>query len=96
MSGKRAADMLANYKSSLEPSICGPSKALLAEVREGTERLANELDQFLESTNHSCIDRRKELYPLSDGGIADLQLATARMLREVRIVSTHAYPRLDA
>jgi len=83
MPGKRAADMLANFKSSLDPSSGHSGSSLLPDIREMAERLANELDEYLESTNHSGINRRKESNPLSDEGIADLQLATARKLREL-------------
>ncbi|CAJ1960030.1 unnamed protein product [Cylindrotheca closterium] len=83
MPGKRAADMLANFKSSLDPSSGHSGSSLLADIREGAERLANEVDEYLESTNHSSINRRKESNPLSDEGIADLQLVTARKLREL-------------
>ena len=84
MPGKRAADMLASYKSSLDPSTGHSGSSLLAEIREGTDRLANELDEYLENTNVARINRRKASQPLTDEGIADLQLATARKLREVR------------
>jgi hypothetical protein len=90
LSGKRAADVLANYKSNLEPGSAGSSSGknnssgstLLSEIREGAERLATELDHFLsKSENH--ISNKKDEPPLSDEAIADLQLATARKLRQV-------------
>ena len=84
MTGKRAADMLASYKSSLDPSSGHSGSTLLSEIREGAERLANELDEYLESENLSRISRKEASHPLTDEGIADLQLATARKLREVR------------
>ena len=56
-SGKRAADMLANYKSNLDPSSGANSSSSksnnssgsvsLSEVRDGAHRLATELDEFL-------------------------------------------------
>lgn len=84
MPGKRAADMLASFKSNLDSSIGHSGSSLLSDIREGSERLANELEEYIDSTNHPCTNQRKESKPLSDEGIADLQLATARKLREVR------------
>lgn len=78
--------MLANFKSSLDPSSCHSVTSLLTDIREGAERLANDLDEYLESTNHAGINRRKESNLLSDEGIAELQLLTARKLREVRCI----------
>jgi hypothetical protein len=87
LSGKRAADVLANYKSNLEPgSSSGKNNSsgstLLSEIREGAERLATELDHFL-STSENHSSNKKDGPPLSDEAIADLQLATARKLRQV-------------
>jgi hypothetical protein len=90
LSGKRAADVLANYKSNLEPGSAGSSygknnssgSTLLSEIREGAERLATELDHFL-STSENHSSNKKDGPPLSDEAIADLQLATARKLRQV-------------
>jgi hypothetical protein len=97
---KRAADMLANTDLSTfgEPK---PDSQTLAEIREGSERLASELEQYL--ANHETdADNNNASLPftgpsrlkqkdiaastLSDEAIADLQLATARKLREVRVV----------
>lgn len=95
---KRAADMLANSDLSTfgEPK---PDSKTLAETREGAERLASELEEFLanhetEIDNHASLpftgpsDINKKdsssSTTLTDEAIADLQLATARKLREVR------------
>lgn len=60
--------------------------SLLSEIREGAERLATELDEYLSrgAADRSFSLDRGALAPLSDEGVADLQLATARKLREVR------------
>jgi hypothetical protein len=55
---------------------------LLVEIKEGAERLAKELDDYLYKDSKTKNPTRKE--PLSDEAVADLQLATARKLREVR------------
>lgn len=95
LSGKRAADMLASYKSNLDPGPTGSSaggkinasgSTLLSEIREGAERLANELDHFLsssESEGKHLSSKKRDAPALSDEAIADLQLATARKLRQV-------------
>jgi hypothetical protein len=57
--------------------------ALLSEIREGAERLANELDDYLARGSDKSFVRDKDALPLSDEAVADLQLATARKLREV-------------
>ena len=93
-SGKRAADMLANYKSNLDPSSGANSSSSksnnssgsvsLSEVRDGAHRLATELDEFLAKAaknNRSFVFNDAHL---TDEAIPDLQLATARKLREVR------------
>mmetsp|Transcript_23266 Transcript_23266/g.49547 ORF Transcript_23266/g.49547 Transcript_23266/m.49547 type:complete len:122 (+) Transcript_23266:141-506(+) len=86
--GKRAAD-------ALDLSAFGeqkPDSRTLTEIRESAERLAYELEEFLSQNEVPT----KGLLKTSDGNgcpgfshmtdeaIADLQLATARKLREVR------------
>mmetsp|Transcript_1944 Transcript_1944/g.4787 ORF Transcript_1944/g.4787 Transcript_1944/m.4787 type:complete len:1097 (+) Transcript_1944:194-3484(+) len=60
--------------------------ALLAEVKAGTEQLALELEDYLASKNPHLMkfgeDHLQKL-TLSDQAVADLQLATARKLREL-------------
>lgn len=88
--GKRAADVLASGDLSAfgEPK---PDPRTLTEIRESAERLARELDDFLSnndvpskgllrsSDSKGCPD----FSHMTDEGIADLQLATARKLREL-------------
>lgn len=90
--GKRAADALANADLSglSEPK---PDSETLTEIKETTERLATELNDFL--TKHEAANsprllkaaensnRRPDFANMSDEAIADIQLATARKLREV-------------
>lgn len=91
---KRAADMIAN---GVDLSTFGeqkPDANTLAEIREGAERLATELDAYLKSnevnSSYSSPFRQWKgsddafKASLSDEDIADLQLVTARKLREVR------------
>jgi len=88
--GKRAADVLASGDLSAfgEPK---PDSRTLTEIRESAERLAFELDEFLSknevptkgllkaSEDNGCRD----FSHMTDEDIADLQLATARKLREL-------------
>lgn len=87
--GKRAADVLASGDLSAfgEPK---PDSRTLIEIRESAERLALELDDFLtknEVPTKSLLKGKDKGAPdfshLTDEAIADLQLATARKLREV-------------
>lgn len=65
----------------------------LAEIKEGTERLAIELDDYLQKSEGTAAtytspfrqwkDGATTKANLSDEDIADLQLTTARKLREV-------------
>jgi hypothetical protein len=93
-SSKRAADMFAAYSkhTGLDLGGGGDSEsgsnkktgpALLAEIKEGAERLANELDVYLSKGSGKPFIPDKDAPPLSDEAVADLQLATARKLREV-------------
>lgn len=74
-----------NSSSSSKPSSSGT--AALAEVKEGAERLARELDEYLNKSSNN--GNKKNIFgkngPSSTSGeaVADLQLATARKLREV-------------
>ncbi len=91
--GKRAADVLASGDLSAfgEPK---PDSRTLIEIRESAERLALELDDFLnknEIPTKGLLKGLKEkgsadLSHMTDEAIADLQLATARKLREVRLL----------
>lgn len=67
-----------------KPSSIGST--LLVEIKEGAERLAKELDDYLSKDSHTKNPTREE--PLSDEAVADLQLATARKLREVSTYCT--------
>lgn len=92
---QRAADMIAN---GVDLSTFGEPKLdanTLAEIREGTERLATELDEFLSKneTGNSSYSSPFRGWQLKHGAIksnlldeeiADLQLTVARKLREVR------------
>lgn len=94
-SSKRAADMFAAYSNaSLEYSVSdsvgmmsqnstSSVSSSLSEITDGVKRLAKELDQFItRGVEHSRkIDADSP--PMSDDAIADLQLATARKLREL-------------
>ena len=78
--GKRAADTLANAELNAlnEPK---PDSKTLDEIKETTERLASELNDYL--TLNETTNIRPDFANLSDEAIADIQLATARKLREV-------------
>jgi hypothetical protein len=91
---QRAADMIAN---GVDLSTFGepkPDANTLAEIREGAERLAYELDDYLQKneTSNTYISPFREWKGadgktksnLTDDEIADLQLTIARKLREVR------------
>mmetsp|Transcript_12575 Transcript_12575/g.29450 ORF Transcript_12575/g.29450 Transcript_12575/m.29450 type:complete len:970 (+) Transcript_12575:233-3142(+) len=88
--GKRAADVLASGDLSAfgEPK---PDSKTLSEIRESAERLAYELNEFLtknEVHTTSLLKGNEDSGPLdfshmTDEAIADLQLATARKLREL-------------
>lgn len=95
-SSKRAAETYGNAKMELGSGGESDSgngstlslsnstgSALLSEIREGAERLANELDEYLAKGSEKGFVRDKGAPPLSDEAVADLQLATARKLREV-------------
>lgn len=90
---QRAADMIAN---GVDLSTFGepkPDANTLSEIREGAMRLATELDDYLSKhdTSNNYISPFRLLKGadgtvntnLSDDAIADLQLSTARKLREV-------------
>ena len=90
--GKRAADVLASADLSAfgEPK---PDSKTLSEIRESAERLACELNEFLTKNEVPTTSLLKgnenngtpDFSHMTDEGIADLQLATARKLREVRL-----------
>ena len=100
ISSKRTADMFASYSNgnghidfgasieSTEKMIGqdGPSSsATLADISDGAKRLAQELDQYItRAPDKAGQDGKHKGSVLSDDAIADLQLATARKLREVR------------
>ena len=68
----------------------GTGGAVLSDIKEGAERLANELDDYISNSPNNNNDKKpffrtKDAPPLSDEAVADLQLATARKLREVRL-----------
>ncbi len=79
--------MLGSYKSN--ESSASSATAALAEIKEGAERLARELDQYL----HRSSNSKKSIFKLDSvssspgDAVSDLQLATARKLREVRLLS---------
>jgi hypothetical protein len=94
---QRAADMIAN---GVDLSTFGepkPDANTLAEIREGAERVAYELDDYLQNneTSHTYISPFRQwkgvdgkIKPnLTDDEIVDLQLSIARKLREVRTTS---------
>ena len=91
MLGKRAADVLASSDLSAfgEPK---PDSKTLREIRESAERLAYELNDFLTKNEVPTTKLLKynegngspDFSHMTDEAIADLQLATARKLREVR------------
>lgn len=101
--GKRAADVLASGDLSAfgEPK---PDSRTLTEIRESAERLAFELDQFLSKNEvpTKCLLKASEdngcpdFSHMTDEDIADLQLATARKLREVRLHTNSTKSRLHA
>ena len=98
--GKRAADVLASADLSAfgEPK---PDSKTLTEIRESAERLASELDEFLHKnevhTTRLLKAREDNGSPdfshMTDEAIADLQLATARKLREGRFQTIDCTPR---
>jgi hypothetical protein len=76
-----AADMLSQYKNaSLEFGAGNKSED---SPDEGTQKLANELDAFVTKGEKGSQNSKRDLGALSDDDIADLQLQTARKLREV-------------
>lgn len=76
-----AADMLSQYKNaSLEFGAGNKSED---SPDEGTQKLANELDDFVTKGEKGSQNSKRDLGALSDDDIADLQLQTARKLREV-------------
>lgn len=80
--------MLGNYKNDNSGnSSSGKSSgtAALAEVKEGAERLAKELDEYLKKSSNSSTSLFGKDGTLNTSGeaVADLQLATARKLREL-------------
>jgi hypothetical protein len=97
---RRAADLLSNGGVDLSTfSEPKPDSKTLAEIREGAERLATELDEFLSKKDGSNSPSYSSPFCLLGGGadgssktsltdeqIADLQLAVARKLREVRML----------
>ena len=95
--GKRAADVLANGDLSAfgEPK---PDSRTLTEIRESAERLALELNEFLRKNEIPTKGILKgtdgngkiDFSDMTDEAIADLQLATARKLREVRLILSFA------
>ncbi|VEU41050.1 unnamed protein product [Pseudo-nitzschia multistriata] len=88
--GKRAADVLASSDLSAfgEPK---PDSKTLREIRESAERLAYELNDFLTKNEVPTTKLLKynegngspDFSHMTDEAIADLQLATARKLREL-------------
>lgn len=98
---KRAADVLASGDLSAfgEPK---PDSKTLIEIRESAERLASELDEFLykhEVPTKGLLKVKDkgvtDFSHMTDEAIADLQLATARKLREVRL-NHHMAQRSDS
>lgn len=82
--------MLGSYKTNDGSGNSSSGKtssgtAALAEVKEGAERLAKELDEYLKksSNNKLSLFGRDGWSTTSGEAVADLQLATARKLREV-------------
>jgi hypothetical protein len=76
-----AADMLFQYKNaSLE---FGAGNTSDNSPDEGTKKLANELDDFVTIGEKGSQNSKRDLGAISDDDIADLQLQTARKLREV-------------
>ena len=63
----------------------GGSSMMMTDIKDGAERLANELDDYLSRGANKPFFRTRvaPTTPLSDEAVADLQLATARKLREV-------------
>jgi hypothetical protein len=84
-----------NNNESLSNSSKGKSSAgTAAEVKEGAEKLARELEDYLNNnskTKHSILGRFINS-STSGEAVADLQLATARKLREVRNVCEMLIP----
>jgi hypothetical protein len=98
---RRAADMLSNAATGgsgsgnggVDLSTIGepkPDAKTLAEIRESTERLASELNEYLSKNDGTTSNNTSSSYSsdskssLTDEQIADLQLAVARKLRQVR------------
>ena len=98
---QRAADMIASGVD-LSPNFgeAKPDANTLTEIRDGAMRLATELDDYLgkhdTSNNYQSPFRLLKGADgtvntnLSDDAVADLQLTTARKLREVRHVKEEA------
>lgn len=105
IAGKRASDMFASYSNGSLDFGSGIDKndnamgqatpagsASLADISDGAKRLAQELDQYItrgpENTSQGDDANGSTL---SDDAIADLQLATARKLREVGLLGASVW-----
>lgn len=98
-SSTRAADMFAAYSNSCQEMGPGArdsgsgvqnlsaasASTSPSEITDGAKRLAQELDHFINQAPDKALDvDGGSSTALSEDGIADLQLQTARKLREVR------------
>ena len=75
---------VANTSNNATNTVPAPT-ASLADISDGAKRLAQELDQYIVSRSPASVAAAPAAADvnLSDDAIADLQLATARKLREV-------------
>jgi hypothetical protein len=83
--------MLGNFKNTESTSSSSKVKSgagTAAEVKEGAEKLARELEEYLNKNSKAKLSLfGKSGNPSTSGeAVADLQLATARKLREVSLV----------
>lgn len=85
-SSMNAADMLSQYKNASLEFGAG-NKSYDSSPDDGTQKLAKELDEFVAKGNKGAQTAEPYLGNLLEDDIADLQLQTARKLREVSLFS---------
>lgn len=83
-----AADMLSQYKNASMEFGDAAEKAPVVDPDIGTQKLARELEEFIskgpDQGQDSYSKRGRETNFMDEEAMADLQLQTARKLREVR------------
>ena len=75
-------ELASTSATSASSSTVPATAASLADISDGAKRLAQELDQYIVAKGPKNASATVDV-GLSDDAVADLQLATARKLREV-------------